>query len=151
MTRMVKVATFLAVCIAAFSSTASAQLKPEEVVKLRQGLMVAQKAQMGAMGAVAKGDGQPTDATATQAQNLVNISKLVPMGFSADSANVAGTKAKPEIWKNQDDFKKKATTFQSEVEKLAQVAKGKDANAFKTQYAAVGAACKACHDNYRQQ
>jgi cytochrome c556 len=151
MTRFVKAAAFLATCVLALSSTASAQLKPEEMLKLRQGLMVAQKTQVGAMSAVAKGEAQMSDATATQAQNLATIAKLVPIGFGAESQNASGSKAKPEIWKNQDDFKKKAGDLQTATAKLADVAKTKDAQAFKTQFQAVAGACKACHDTYRQQ
>jgi cytochrome c556 len=151
MKRIVKAASFLAVSILALSSTASAQLKPEEMVKLRQGLMVAQKTQVGAMSAVAKGEAQMSDATVAQAQNLATIAKLVPIGFGAGSESAGTTKAKPEIWKDQDGFKKKAAAFQSETAKLAEVAKGKDAAAFKTQFAATTATCKACHDAYRKE
>jgi cytochrome c556 len=37
------------------------------------------------------------------------------------------------------------------VAKLAQVSKGGDENAVKTQIGAVGKACAACHDDFREK
>jgi cytochrome c556 len=39
----------------------------------------------------------------------------------------------------------------AELAKLAAVAKGGDLSAIKTQFGAVGASCKACHDAYRSE
>jgi cytochrome c556 len=132
-------------------AAARAQLKPEELVRMRQGLMVAQKSQVGPMSAVAKGEAQFSDATATQAANLATIAKLIPMTFGQDTAGVSGSKAKKEIWQKQDEFKKAAETLLTETAKLAEVAKSKDAAAFKTQFGAVAGACKNCHDQFREK
>jgi len=136
----------------AFTSVAQAQLKPEELLKLRQGVMVIQKSQVGPMSAVAKGEAPLSDATVTQAATLATVSRLIPVGFAPESQSAPGpTKAKPEIWKSFDEFKKRAEALATETAKLAEVAKKKDLEGFKTQFAATTAACKACHDTFRAQ
>jgi cytochrome c556 len=149
MTRLVKVT--VAVAFVAISTSAQAQLKPEEMLKLRQGLMVAHKSQVGPMSAVAKGEAPLSEATAAQAATLATMSRLIPVGFAPEAQNVGPTKAKPEIWQNRDEFKKRAEALASEAAKLADVAQKKDVAAFKVQFAATTAACKACHDTFRAQ
>jgi cytochrome c556 len=149
MTHLVKV--IAAVAFVAISATAQAQLKPEEMLKMRQGLMVAHKSQVGPMSAVAKGDAPFSDATVAQAATLATISRLIPAGFAPEAQNVGPTKAKPEIWQNREEFKKRAEALASEAAKLADVAQKKDVAAFKAQFAATTAACKACHDTFRAQ
>jgi cytochrome c556 len=153
MSRSVKLIALVALCAAGAlaPSAAKAQLKPEELVKMRQGLMVAQKSQFGPMGAVAKGEAQMSDATVMQAQNLANVAKLLPPTFSQETSGVSGSKAKKEIWQKQDEFKKAAESLLVETAKLAEVAQKKDPAAFKTQYAAAANACKNCHDQFREK
>jgi cytochrome c556 len=147
------VKTFAAAALfVASTSVAQAQLKPEELLKLRQGVMVIQKAQVGPMSAVAKGEAPLSDATAQQAATLATVSRLIPVGFAPESQSAPGpTRAKPEIWKSFDEFKKKAEALATESAKLADVAKKKDLAAFKAQFAATTAACKACHDTFRAE
>jgi cytochrome c556 len=130
---------------------ARAQLKPEDLVRMRQGLMLTQKSQVGPMSAVAKGEAQMSDATVTQAANLATIAKLIPTTFAPETAGLSGSKAKKEIWQKPDEFKKALERLQAETAKLAEVAKTKDAGAFKTQFGAAAGACKNCHDQFRQE
>jgi cytochrome c556 len=151
MNRLVWMAS-VAVALAALAAPASAQLKPEELVKLRQGVMIGQKAQVGPMSAVAKGEAQLSDATVQQAETLAALTKLAPAGFAPESqkANVP-TKAKPEVWQKNEEFKKYAQTLQTEAAKLAEVARKRDTEGFKKQFGATTAACKSCHDDFRAQ
>ena len=66
-------------------------------------------------------------------------------------SDLANSKAKPEIWKEQDKFKAAADKMQAEVGKLSAAAKSGDLNAIKTAFGGVGQSCKACHDNYRNK
>jgi cytochrome c556 len=59
------------------------------------------------------------------------------------------TKAKPEIWTNRADFDAKMDKMVSEAQKLPAVVRAGDMAAFKKQVGDTGAACKACHDEYR--
>lgn len=75
---------------------------------------------------------------------------MVPEGFATGSDKGAETRAKPEIWSDAAGFKKVMDNFQAETAKLVQVARtAKDVDAVRGQFAAVGKACAACHDNYR--
>ena len=61
------------------------------------------------------------------------------------------TKAKPEIWANQADFKTKMDKMNAEAAKLAQVSRTASFDDIKKQFGATGASCKACHDDYRNK
>ena len=62
-----------------------------------------------------------------------------------------GGAAKPEIWSNMDDFRKKMDAMQLEAAKLGDVAASGDKTAIGEQVAATGKACKACHDDYKKK
>jgi cytochrome c556 len=72
--------------------------------------------------------------------------KILPL-FPAGS-NQYPTAAKPELWKNPDDFKDKAKALEIEAEKLTQTSIA-DGKALRDQFRAVAFACDACHDKYR--
>lgn len=59
------------------------------------------------------------------------------------------TKVKPELFTNQEQVGKLATNFVKEANTLADVAKAGGKEAVATQFGKVGAACKACHDDFR--
>ena len=58
------------------------------------------------------------------------------------------TAAKPVVWQQWDDFTEKAKKLQMEAERLSKISLS-EANAFRTQFRAVGSACDACHEIYR--
>jgi cytochrome c556 len=64
---------------------------------------------------------------------------------------VAGTKAKPEIWKDMAKVRQLAERMQGEVSKLAAASKAGDVKSIQAQFGTVGQACKACHDDYRMK
>jgi cytochrome c556 len=140
----------LAVLFACSAQYALAQ-KPEDSIKYRRGAMAVIGWNFGSMAAMAKGD-KPYDAGtfARNADIVAFMSKLPLEGFTPGS-ETGETKAKPEIWLDMDDFKAKMEKMQTEVEKLAQVAKGGDLGASKAQLGEAGKACKACHDKYRNK
>ena len=73
----------------------------------------------------------------------------VPKSFFSEASQKGETQAKPELWGNKADFDKKMERMVQETAKLPQVARAADMAAFKKQVADTGAACKACHDDYR--
>lgn len=54
----------------------------------------------------------------------------------------------PAVWDNWNDFMAKAKALEVAAENLA--AAGNDLQTFKTGFSKLGAACKACHADYRQ-
>jgi cytochrome c556 len=148
--------TLLALCILAPAAPALAQggaFTPEDLIRLRQGLMLAQKTQVGLLADWAKHAAAPDERAATWATNLAALARVVPIGFNEASQDTTAVKtaAKPEIWKNAAEFKKRLAALQEETAKLADVAKKKDGPGFAKQYAATTATCKACHDAFRKE
>ena len=61
------------------------------------------------------------------------------------------SEAKPAIWTDAAAFQAAAANLQVQASKLNQVAMGGDMGAVKAQFRSTGAACKACHDKFRQE
>jgi cytochrome c556 len=85
---------------------------------------------------------------AEQIQQLsADMNKWFPKG-SEPSEDVE-TDAKAEIWSDPKGFNTVLGKFQEEAPKLLTFAKANDVASVKKQVAAVGGACKGCHDKYR--
>jgi cytochrome c556 len=145
------IAALLLFSCTSFTASVFAQAKPEDAIKYRRGVFAVMGWNFGPMAAMAKGD-RPFDAAdfARRAEIVAYMSKLPLEGFIAGS-ETGETKAKPEIWLDQDDFKAKLEKMQAEAAKLAEVAKKGDPAASKAQLGETGKACKACHDKYRNK
>ncbi len=138
-------------CGALLAMPAAAQFaKPEDAVKYRKGAFTVMAAHFGRIGAMANGR-VPFDAkvAAENAELVATLSKLPFDGFGPGT-DKGETRAKPEIWTEQDKFKAAAAKLQEETAKLNAAAKSGNADAVKTAFGEVGKACKACHDNYRK-
>lgn len=143
---------YLAALLGMSAGAAQAQQKPEDIIKYRQSALFVMGQHFGPLAAMAQGKiPYDKDAAARNAAVVEFMSKLPWDKFPAGTEQGGNTKAKPEIWTHLDDFKAKADKMQSEVAKLAQVARGGDFNAFKSQVGEAGKACKACHDDYRNK
>lgn len=130
------------------ASVANAQAKPEDLLKMRQGVWQSVKYQFGPMGAFLKGEGPYVEDTVVRSANLAALAKIVPQLFAPGSENLPNSKAKPEAFVKAE-FKVGMDAFAMETAKLADVAKGTDQNAVKAQLAAVAKTCKGCHDNFK--
>ncbi|RJF99533.1 c-type cytochrome [Noviherbaspirillum saxi] len=141
----------LTTLIAAPLSAQAQFAKPEDAVKYRQSAFALMGAHTGRVGAVVKGE-KPYNKAAVEADVAVMemMSKLAFTAFPAET-DLPNSKAKPDIWKEQDKFKAAAEKMQGEMGKLSAAAKSGDLNAIKTAFGGVGQSCKACHDNYRNK
>lgn len=133
------------------ASGAMAQLKPEETLKMRQGLMQAVKLQAGPMLGFAQGKNDLPGDAAARAENLAMLAKLSPLGWGKGSEALDGSKTKAEAFGDkaalfQDGWK----AFAAESAKLAEAAKAGNADAIKAQAGAVGKTCKSCHDEFKK-
>jgi cytochrome c556 len=119
-------------------------------IEYRQSLMTLIGANFGPMAATVDGEVPWDDARmAGWGKDLEAVSGLNAMrGFPAGSE---GGHAKPEIWSNLEDFRKKMQTMQLEIAKMGDAAIGGDREAIKAQVAATGKSCKACHDDYKKK
>ena len=91
-------------------------------------------------------------AAADNAEIALEMSKLPWPGFATSTKDItSNTKAKPEIWADQAKFKDHGDKMQAEMQKLAAAAKTGSLDNLKTAFGPTAQACKACHDNYRNQ
>jgi cytochrome c556 len=125
--------------------------KAEDAVRYRHAAFTLMGAHMGRIGAVVKG-AQPYDKAAVEkdAAILEMLSKL-PWSAFPPGSDTEHSKAKPEVWKEQDKFKAAAEKMEGEVVKLSTAAKSGDLTAVKTAFGAVGQSCKSCHDSFRNK
>lgn len=144
--------TLAALAALAAAGPAAAQFaKPEDAIKYRQSALTVMGAHFGRIGAMANGRA-PFDAKAA-AENAAVVefmSKLPWAGFT-EGTDKGNTKAKPEIWKEQAQFREKTQQMQEAVAKLNAAAKTGNLDQIKSTFGAAAQTCKACHDEYRAQ
>ena len=138
----------LAVVATAASFSASAQFaKPEDAIKYRQSAMFVMQQNFGRVAGMAAGR-VPFDAkVATDSADVAAY--MIQLPWAGFGAGTEGGKAKPEIWKDQAKFKEYQDKVVAEMAKLATAAKSGSLDNIKAAVGPVGAACKACHDSFR--
>ncbi|MGF1563154.1 MAG: c-type cytochrome [Geminicoccaceae bacterium] len=146
-----RLALFTAAALLAATSTGALADRAEDAVKARQGIFQNFKWHIGPMVAIAKGQAD-YDAEAAQhhADMLAGLTPYLGGLFIEGTSNAErdDTDALPKIWEDQAGFGQKAEDFNAAVTELVAVA-GDGKDVMVEQFAAVGNACKACHDTYR--
>lgn len=145
----------LAILVSALASLtvlpASAQFqKPEDAIKYRQSVFTVMNNHLGRVAAMAQGR-TPFDAKVA-ADNMAVVammSKLPAAGFGAGTDKGAPTRAKANIWTEGPKFTAAYEKMVGEVGKLDAAAKTGNLDNIKAAFGNVGAACKACHDDFR--
>lgn len=145
------VAAAVVAALGAAAGAAVAQVKPEILVKQRQAGMTLIGKYFGPLGGMAQGR-VPFNAQVVQrnADYLAVLTQLPWDGFHPSTASVE-SRAKPELFKEQEKAKEIAERLQAEVKKLQAVAGNGNEAAIKAQIGAVGKTCAACHDAYREK
>ncbi|MEF7614254.1 cytochrome c [Aquincola sp. MAHUQ-54] len=141
----------LAALLAAAALPAAAQFqKAEDAIEYRQGALFMLGQHFGRIGAMANGRA-PFDAKAAtdNAEVVASLSKLPWAAFGEGTEKGHNTKAKPEVWKEQDKFKAAATKMQEEVAKLNTAARTGSLDQLKAAFGSTAQSCKACHDDFR--
>ena len=89
----------------------------------------------------------------TSARTISNTARDQYNWFPAGSGAETGlkTKAKPAIWSDAAGFKAAQDRFAQEADLMSKVVETGDAAAMQKQAKALGQACAACHQKYRQQ
>lgn len=126
----------------------------DKAIDARQSMFTLFSFNIGTLSAIAK-EKVPYDADAA-AEAAANLDKLVslgksgfwPAGSDSETSGNAETRALPAIWDDLPDVERKFDDLQSAVTALVPVA-GAGLNALQGAIGDVGAACKACHDDYR--
>lgn len=151
MRKMLLAASLAAALGAGYTLNAFAQVKPETLVKQRQSAMTLVGKYWGPLGGMAAGR-VPFDANivARNSGYLEVLSKLPWDGFDASTQNEKSA-ALPEIWKDAAKFKAAQDALQTEIGKLAAVAKGGNEAAIKAALGDTGKTCGGCHNTFRQK
>ena len=124
---------------------------PEDVVKYRQGILFGIGWNVGAMGAMVKGD-MPFDRDQFLffAKRMAALTPMVLEGFKPETKDVKSY-TKPETWENLVDFESRMSRLLEETEKLVEVAKNGEEVEIKKQFGKTAQQCKGCHDNYKKK
>lgn len=124
----------------------------ENAVKARNAQMGVIAYHIGLLGGMAKGDTPYDAATATAAaENLAaaaSMNRMVLWLEGSEQGAVAGSRAKAEIWTDQDGFETAAVGLETTSAAMVEAA-GKDLESLRAAMADLGKSCGACHDNYR--
>ena len=147
----------IAALLAGLAGSALAQqsLKPEEMIKLRKAGYSFMSWNMGKIKANLDGsfNKEQTAAAANAVAAIANSGMGALFGPGTDKdVGDQKTRAKPELFmpQNQDKLRELAMNLGREANELARVAATGDAAAIRTQFGKTGAACKACHDEFRR-
>lgn len=141
----------VAALCAGMASPALAQFqKPEDAIKYRKAALSVMGTHFSRIGAMANGR-VPFDAKVA-AENAVVVETLSKLPFSAfgPGTDKGDTRALPEIWREQAEFRQAAEKMQAEVSKLAAATRTGSLENVKATFGSAAQSCKACHDNYRK-
>lgn len=129
---------------------ASAQFaKPEDAIKYRQSALFVMQQNFSRVAAMAAGK-TPFDAkVAADSAAVADFMAKLPWAAFGPGTDKGQTKAKPEIWTDKAKFDEAATKMQGEMGKFAVAARSGNLEIIKAAVGATGAACKACHDDFR--
>jgi cytochrome c556 len=132
-------------------ANATAQVKPETLVKQRQAVMTLQGKYFGPMAAMAQGKASYNAGVVQRnAGFLANLSRMPWDGFDPSTKDVKSA-ALPAVFSDTAKFKEAAERLETETSKLYDVSRAGDEAAVKAQIGAVGKACGACHESFRQK
>ena len=134
------------------TAIAAAAVKPETAIHYRQSVYTMIGWNFVPMVEMIKNK-RPWDSPefSKHADRLAFLAPQLLEGFPEGSDKGAETEAKPEIWKNMDDFKSKMSDLVRETKALSDVAKGGDEAKTREQFRKTAGACKSCHDKYRSE
>jgi len=124
--------------------------KPEDAIKYRKSVMTLIVQHFKGLGAVVQGKAPyDKDAFAKNAEVLKVLATLPWQATLEPGTDKGDTTLSAAVFKNQDEFKKIAMTFENETAKLAQFASSGDLEGSKTQFGVVAGSCKSCHSQFR--
>jgi cytochrome c556 len=126
------------------AASGAASADDQDIVDYRLHVMRTMGEEVAAINLILKNKA-PAESFATHVKVLAVTAQTAKKAFEAE---IAGTHAKPEIWKNWSDFAKRLDELQASTADLAKAAEsgGVTVAGPKVQAALT---CKSCHDVYR--
>jgi cytochrome c556 len=136
---------------AGYAVTASAQAKPEVLVKQRQSAMTLQLKYFLPLALMAQGK-IPYDASVV-ARNSAYLEVLAKMPWDGFDPSTKDQKSRalPAIYTDMGKFKQAQDQLQTAVGALVAASKGGNEGAVKAAVGNVNKACGNCHDNFREK
>jgi cytochrome c556 len=144
------VLTVLAPTLLVSAGAAFAQFqKPEDAIKYRQSAFTVMANSFGKIGAVVKGE-VPFNKDDV-AKNAAVVALISTLPWQAFGPGTEGGNALPAIWSDNAKFKANSEKLQLAAANLNTAAKSGDQEAIKKAFAATGATCKGCHDDFKKK
>lgn len=149
--RFPSLASALALAVASSVAVAHDQ-GGKDRVDFRQGAYRIMGWHMGLLGDVGSGE-KPFDAALVRewVRHLQWAERLTALTYTADTQAVKGSRLLPKAWSNMDDFRDKGRALKQAIDGLEETADKDNADATRKAIGEVGEACKACHDEYREE
>jgi len=143
----------------ATAAASAVQVSATPVDKTTAGQLVKQRHDaMKQLGKASKSIKRSLDATppdlaavkqAAQPLSDTTAAKIVSLFPAGTGPDVGKTGAKPDIWKNPQDFAQKARDYEAAVKQFGDALTAAQADQVKASWGKVQDSCKACHDKYR--
>ena len=151
-----KAKTLIALLTVAVAGSASAQMKPEDAIKIRQSGYTFMAWNMGKIkGMLDKPETYNKDQALTAAKAIQGVANsgmgALYIPGSDKGTGWKETRVLPELFTDKEGVAKLGKAFNMEANELAKVAETGDAAALKVQFGKLGEACKGCHDKFRRE
>jgi len=119
-------------------------------IKYRQAVMGALGGHIGGAVAIVKGQVPYEDDLVAHATGLNDMAQILPHAFKQKTSG-GDTRAKPDIWQDQDEFMQKIENLQMATADFLAAAKSGGKAAAGDKLGAVGDGCKGCHKTFREK
>ena len=144
--RLIKISILIVLtCLLSVNSHAHPDAKG--VVKERMMTMKALATSMRALNQIKKGQ-MPIEASVIIAEKIVNLSKLIPKQFPAETY-VFPSEASPKIESERARFERRAADLRDAASEMPKIARVGDLATFASSFRKIGKTCSACHKAYR--
>jgi len=136
-----------AITTSVIAGTALAQFaKPDAAIKYRKATMTVMSTHFARIGAVAKGE-VPFNKDEV-AKNAAIVNAMASLPWQAFGPGTEGGDSLPSVWSDESKFK---SAQEKLIAATASLSSAGDLDAVKKATAAVGGACKGCHDDFKKK
>lgn len=136
-----------AITTSVIAGTALAQFaRPDAAIKYRKATMTVMGTHFARIGAVAKGE-VPFNKDEV-AKNAAIVNAMASLPWQAFGPGTEGGDALPSVWSDESKFK---SAQEKLIAATASLSSAGDLDAVKKATAAVGGACKGCHDDFKKK
>ncbi|MFT6270197.1 MAG: cytochrome c556 [Alphaproteobacteria bacterium] len=131
---------------------ASSEKQAGTAVTFRKSLLQLVRSNMGPLGEMAKGNiPMNADVIAKNAQRIEFLADMMHDYFDLDTtAYPVKTDAKDDVWKEHADFTSKVNDLVTAAADLQELVANNQEGDYGKGIGALGATCKACHDDYKK-